>query len=56
MRFIPFFELFYLDDKRERTILYDNHSLKGDHSDYRSINSDFILISIFSSRYSVAVW
>lgn len=26
MRFIPFFELFYLDDndKRERTILYDN--------------------------------
>ena len=24
MRFIPFFELFYLDDKREMTILYDN--------------------------------
>lgn len=24
MRFIPFFELFYNDDKRERTILYDN--------------------------------
>lgn len=24
MRFIPFFELFYHDDKRERIILFDN--------------------------------
>lgn len=30
------------------------HSPQNDHSDYRSINPDFILVSIFSTCHSVA--
>nr|DAY86271.1 MAG TPA: hypothetical protein [Caudoviricetes sp.] len=36
-------------------VIVFRHSLHWDHSSYHSINPDFILISIFSTCYSVAV-